>query len=254
MYAINMFRNALLFLLCWALPAGLGSGVLAANDAALRILVLDNAAPMSFRDEAGQLTGFSVEIARAVCREMHVNCVFDVVVQSALLPIMSQGKADIAAAGLGETPERRARMLFAKPYYRSISLWLARSGVTPGQAGVKVAVVGGSAQEAYGRKLGWEIHPVATHGELGAPLVSGAAQAVLVPMTGAISLQKNEAFRQLGLATTVLQAPELDGDTSFAISPFRPELQKEVNAALDRIKRNGTYDRINSRFLPFRVS
>lgn len=249
-----MSRAALVFLLCCALPASLGSGALAADEPALRVLVLDNAPPMSFRDESGQLTGFSVEIARAVCSEMRVNCAFDVVTQSALIPTISQGKADIAAVGLLETPERRTRMLFAKPYYRSMSLWLARSGVSPGQAGVKVAVVGGSAQEAYGRKQGWEMHPVATHGELGAPLVSGEAQAVLVPMITGISLQKNEAFRQLDLATTVLQAPELGGDASFGISPYRPELQKEINAALDRIKRNGTYDRINSRFLPFRVS
>jgi len=249
-----MSRSALVFLLCCALPAGLGNGVLAADQPALRVLVLDNAPPLSFRDESGQLTGFSVEIARAVCSEMHVNCAFDVVTQSALLSTMSQGKADIAAVDLIETPENHARMLFAKPYFRSVSLWLARPGVNPGQPGVRVAVVGGSAQEAYGRKQGWEMHPVATHGELATPLISGEALAVLVPMISGISLQKNEAFRQLGLATTVLQAPDLGGDASFGISPYRPELQKEINAALDRIKRNGTYDRINSRFLPFRVS
>lgn len=249
-----MSRAALLFLLCCALPASPGSGVLAADEPALRVLVLENAPPMSFRDESGHLTGFSVEIARAVCSEMRVNCAFDVVTQSALLPAISQGKADIAAVGLLETPERRNRLLFAKPYYRSMSLWLAHPGVTPGHAGVKVAVVGGSAQEAYARKQGWDMLAVTTHGELGEPLLSGKAQAVLVPMITAINLQKIEAVRQLGLATTVIQAPELSGDASFGISPFRPELQKEINAALDRIKRNGTYDRINSRFLPFRVS
>lgn len=249
-----MSRAALSFLLCCALPAGIGSGVLAADQPALRVLVLDNAPPMSFRDEFGHLTGFSVEIARAVCSEMRVNCTFDVTTQSAMLPAMSQGKADIAAVGLLETPERRTRMLFAKPYYRSMSLWLARPGVAPGRAGVRVVVVDGSVQEAYGRKQGWEMHAVATHGELAEPLLSGKAQAVLAPMITAINLQKTEAFRQLGLATTVIQAPELSGDAAFGISPFRPELQKEINAALDRIKRNGTYDRINSRFLPFRVS
>jgi ABC-type amino acid transport substrate-binding protein len=228
--------------------------VLAADEPALRVLVLENAPPMSFRGEFGHLTGFSVEIARAVCSEMRANCVFDVVTQSAVLPAISQGKADIAAVGLLETPERRARMLFAKPYYRSMSLWLAHPGVTPGQAGVKVAVVGGTVQEAYGRKQGWDILAVTTHGELSEPLVSGKAQAVIVPMITAINLQKTDAFRQLGLATTVIQAPELSGDAAFGISPLRPELQKEINAALDRIKRNGTYDRINSRFLPFRVS
>ena len=51
-----------------------------------------------------------------------------------------------------------------------------------------------------------------------------------------------------------LRAPELGDDVSFGISPRRPELKHEINTALERIKRNGTYDRINSRFLPFRVS
>lgn len=249
-----MSRAALLLLLWCALPASPGSAVLAADRPALRVLVLDNAPPMSFRDEFGQLTGFSVEVARAVCSEMRVNCAFDVVTQSALLPAISQGKADIAAVGLLATTERRAKMLFAKPYYRSMSLWLARPGIVPGQAGVRVAAVGGSVQEAYGRKQGWEMNAVATHGELAEPLISGQAQAVLVPMISALNLQKVLAFRKLGLATTVIRDAELSGDAAFGISPFRPELLKEINAALDRIKRNGTYDRINSRFLPFRVS
>jgi ABC-type amino acid transport substrate-binding protein len=51
-----------------------------------------------------------------------------------------------------------------------------------------------------------------------------------------------------------MRIPELAGDLAFGISPRRPELKEEIDAALDRIKRNGTYDRINSRFLPFRVS
>lgn len=249
-----MPRATLAFLLCCALPVAYGSLVQATEQASLRVLVVENAPPMSFLDESGNLTGFSVEIARALCREMRVNCAFNVVKQSALIPAISQGKADIAAAGLIETPERRAKILFAKPYYRSMSLWLARSGVTPGQAGVRVAVVRGSVQEAYGRKLGWTLATVSTHGELADPIMSGEAHAVLVPMITALNLQKIEAFRALHLETTVLDAAELKGEAAFGISPYRPELRKEINAALERIKRNGTYDRINSRFLPFRVS
>jgi hypothetical protein len=65
---------------------------------------------------------------------------------------------------------------------------------------------------------------------------------------------KSEAYRRLELSATVLRSPELGGDASFGVSLFRPELLDEINAALERIKRNGTYDRINSRYLPFRVS
>lgn len=48
-----------------------------------------------------------------------------------------------------------------------------------------------------------------------------------------------------------MNEPELGGDASFGITSRRPALKEQIDAALDRIKRNGTYDRINSRFLPF---
>jgi ABC-type amino acid transport substrate-binding protein len=76
----------------------------------------------------------------------------------------------------------------------------------------------------------------------------------MAPMISALNLQKSPAFRQLDLVPVVLHIPDLAGEVAFGISPRRPELKEEIDAALDRIKRNGTYDRINSRFLPFRVS
>jgi len=250
-----MLRGLLLSLLCFFVPAaGMSGGRAHAAEPALRVVVLENSPPMSYRDETGQLTGFSVEIARALCQEIRASCVFDVAAQEALLDTVAQGKADIAAAAVFANPDRRGKLLFAKPYYRSLSLWLGRPDVMPGRAGVRVAVVQGSAQEDYARKQGWAIHEVRSNGELAGSLVGGEAQAALVPMTSALQLQKNDPFRRLGLAPTVLRAPELSGDASFGISPRRPGLREEIDAALDRIKRNGTYDRINSRFLPFRVS
>ena len=153
-----------------------------------------------------------------------------------------------------ETPERRARVIFAKPYFRSISLWFAKSGVRPGQAGVRVAVVRGSAQERFARGKGWEIVPVKTNGDLAEPLAAGIAQAAIIPMSTGLGLMNRPDFRQLGLSSTVMGEPELGGDVSFIIAPRSPELKEQMDAALDRIKRNGTYDRINSQFLPFRVN
>lgn len=250
-----MLRSLVISLLFFALPAaGPQGGAARAAEQVLRVVVLENSPPMSYRDETGQLTGFSVEIARALCQEIRANCAFDVADQSTLLDTVAKGKADIAAAAVFETAERRGRLLFAKPYYRSLSLWLARPDVVPGRSGIRVAVVHGSAQEDYARRHGWEMHQVRNNADLAGVLLGGEAQAALVPMISALQLQKSDPFRRLGLAPTVLRAPELSGDASFGISSRRPGLREEINAALDRIKRNGTYDRINSRFLPFRVS
>lgn len=260
-----MHFRLLFLLLCFVLPVGLAAGeellaaeVLVADppvaELKLRVLVLDDAPPLSYRDQSGQLTGFNVEIVRAVCREIRARCQFDVTTQGAVVDAIAQGKADIAGVGLQETPERQGKLIFAKPHYRSQSLWLARRGVQPGRPGLTVAVVGGSEQESYARRQGWVTLAVATWGELGAPILGGRAQAAMVPMINALNLQKSPAFRQLDLVPVVMHVPELADDAAFGISPRRPELKEEIDAALDRIKRNGTYDRINSRFLPFRVS
>jgi ABC-type amino acid transport substrate-binding protein len=231
----------------------LAGGAAYATEKALRVAVLDNAPPMAYRDAQGQLTGFSVEIARAICAEMATRCDFEVTVLERIIDSLASGEIDIAAASLLDSPERRQRILFARPYFRSVSLWFARPGVEPGQPGLRVAVVKGSAQEAYARKQGWTTVGVPTNGQLGSPLVAGVAHAAIVPMNTSLSLQKDPDFQRLALRSTVLKAPELIGAASFGINPRRPELKEAVDSALERIKLNGIYERINTQFLPFRV-
>ena len=224
-----------------------------AAEQTVRVAVLENSPPMSYRDADGRLTGFSVEIARALCEEMQVRCEFQVTLLGHLLDALTGGEFDIAAVSLLDTPERRQRILFAHPYFRSVTLWYAKPGVAPGKPGLRVAVVKGSAQESYARLQGWETVAVQTNGELGTPLLAGVAQAAIVPMNTSLNLQKNADFQRLGLASTVMKAPELIGNASFGVNPQRPDLKIAVDEALARIKRNGVYERINTQFLPFRV-
>jgi len=159
----------------------------------------------------------------------------------------------IAAVGLLNTPERSQKVLFTRPVYRSITLWFAKPGVEPGQRGLRVAVVKGSAQETYARKQGWDTVAVPTNGELGLPLIAGVAQAAIVPMNTSLHLQKDKEFLALGLASTVMKVPDLVGNASFGVNPQRPDLKENIDAALAGIKRNGSYERINTQFLPLRV-
>lgn len=230
------------------------SAGLAAGEKALRIAVLENAPPMAFRDASGEFSGFSVAVMQALCEEMRVTCNFQSTTLERVIEDIAADRMDVAAVSLLDTPERRARVIFAKPYFRSISLWFAQPDVPPGQTGVRIAVVRGSAQERFARSKGWETVAVQTNGELPEPFIAGVAQAAIIPMSTGLHLMNKPAFRNLGLTTTVMNEPELGGDASFAISPRRPELKAQIDAALDRIKRNGTYDRINSRFLPFRIN
>jgi ABC-type amino acid transport substrate-binding protein len=229
------------------------AGAVTAAEEKLRVAVLENSPPMSYRDTDGRLTGFSAEIIRAVCAEMQARCELQPIVLDRVLDALGSGEIDIAAVSLLDTPERRAKILFAIPYFRSTSLWFAKPGVQPGDRGIRVAAVKGSAQERYARSQGWDTIAVPTNGELGQPLLAGVAQAAIVPMNTSLALTKDKDFQALGLNSSVMKAPELLGNASFGISPRRPELKEAVDGALEKIKRNGVYERINSQFLPFRV-
>ncbi len=248
-----MFFRPRLFTRCLAAFICLVAGAVTAAEQTLRVAILENSPPMSYRDTDGRLTGFSAEIIRAVCAEMQARCELQPIKLEHVLDALGSGEIDIAAVSLLDTPERRARILLAAPYFRSTSLWFAKPGVRPGDRGIRVAAVKGSAQERYARSQGWETVAVPTNGELGQPLLAGVAQAAIVPMITALALMKSKDFQALGLSSTVMKAPELIGNASFGISPRRPELKEAVDGALEKIKRNGVYERINSQFLPFRV-
>jgi ABC-type amino acid transport substrate-binding protein len=219
----------------------------------LTVAVLGNSPPMSYREADGRLTGFNIEIARALCAEIGANCNFRETTLNRVIDALAEDEFDFAAISLLDTPERRARVLMSAPYYRSITLWYAGEGVQPGQPGQRVAVVRGSAQEAYARKQGWETVGVLTHPDIVAPLAAGIAHGALLPMNSGIGLQRNPEFQRLGLTPVVVKAPDLLTNVCFAVNPRQADLKTALDAAIDRIKRNGAYDRINTQFLPFRV-
>lgn len=243
-----------LFVYSLTLPLCLLADRAWAETSTLRVAVLENAPPMSYRDASGKLTGFSAEVIRAICVEINARCEFRVSTLDRVIESLVQDEIDIAAISLLDTPERRRKILFAKPYFRSISLWFASPGILPGHPNIRVAAVKGSAQEQYAVQQKWLVVGVPTNGQLAEPLLAGVAQAALMPMSTAFNLQKNKSFQQLKLESTVMQVPELSGQASFGINPRKPELKHSIDNGLEKIKRNGVYDRINTQFLPFRIN
>jgi ABC-type amino acid transport substrate-binding protein len=117
----------------------------------------------------------------------------------------------------------------------------------------RVAVVKGGIQARHAQARGWQWLPFDNHEAIFAALVAGQADATLLPMASAIALQQDPRAQALGLKSIAVQAPELAGDTALGVNPRDRALLEQLNEALDRIKRDGRFDRINTRFIPFRL-
>jgi len=121
----------------------------------IRFLTEDNYPPFHFRGPNGLPIGFNVDVARAICEELSVTCTVQVRRFDMLLGALEAGAGDAVIASIAITPETRAKADFSDRYYRTPARFAARkdfglTDVSPELiAGKSVAVVAGSAHEAY---------------------------------------------------------------------------------------------------------
>jgi polar amino acid transport system substrate-binding protein len=122
---------------------------------AIRFLTEEDYPPFNFRGPEGQPIGFNVDLARAICLELAATCTIQVRRFDTILGGLDENRGDAIVASLAVTPELRKRVAFSDRYYRTPARFAAAKNfagddVTPETiAGRRVAVVAGSAHEAY---------------------------------------------------------------------------------------------------------
>jgi polar amino acid transport system substrate-binding protein len=132
----------------------------------IRFLTEFDYPPFNYAGADGQPAGFNVDLARALCEEIKVQCTIQARRFDTLLEALNSNGGDAIIASLAITPEMRRRVDFSDPYYRTPARFVSRKDVEiddvrPAQLeGKKVAVVGGTAHEAYLRALFTEVEVV----------------------------------------------------------------------------------------------
>lgn len=123
----------------------------------VRFLTDDEFPPLHFAGADGQPTGFSVELARAACAFLELNCTVQARRFDTLLESLADRRGDVVAAAIPIRPALHARFSVTAPYHRTPARFVARREVgeatpspTPAAlAGRRVAVVRGTAHEAF---------------------------------------------------------------------------------------------------------
>jgi ABC-type amino acid transport substrate-binding protein len=101
-----------------ALPAGSRlSAILARGE--LRVGTSADLPPLTLRDENDAVTGFEVDLVKALASAMGLETRFVVKPFAELLGTLEAGEVDLVVAGMTMTPERNARVAFAGPIFVS---------------------------------------------------------------------------------------------------------------------------------------
>jgi polar amino acid transport system substrate-binding protein len=132
----------------------------------IRFLTETDYPPFNYAGPDGAPAGFNVDLARLICEEIKVACTVQMRRFDTLVASLNSNNGDAVIASIAETPETRGMVDFSDPYYRTPARFVARrdfkGGVRPeALEGRKVAVVAGTAHEAYLKTLFTEaeLHP-----------------------------------------------------------------------------------------------
>jgi polar amino acid transport system substrate-binding protein len=133
----------------------------------IRFLTETDYPPFDFAGPDGAPAGFNVDLARMICEEIKVACTIQQRRYDTLIASLNSNNGDAVIASIAETPEIRKRVDFSDPYYRTPARFVSRrdypnDDIRPeALEGKKIAVVAGTAHEAYLKALFTEaeLHP-----------------------------------------------------------------------------------------------
>ncbi len=87
----------------------------------------DSFPPMGFRDANGQIVGFDIDVAKAVCDRLGINLKLQPINWDAKEQELNTKNIDCIWNGLTITPERQRNLLFTKPYMDNRQVLVVRA-------------------------------------------------------------------------------------------------------------------------------
>ena len=124
----------------------------------LRFVTDSDYPPFHYYDEEGALTGFNVDMARAICEALNVECQVEAADWDELFTSLANDEADAAIASIRINADALKKADFTQRYYATPARFIAKKGselrdVRPETVdGVKIAVQKGTGHEAYLRQ------------------------------------------------------------------------------------------------------
>lgn len=213
--------------------------------------------PFNFVDNNGELQGFDVDIAKALCDRMGAECTFVKQDWDGIIPALLARKYDAIVASMSITEERKKAVDFTGRYYTNKLQFVGKSGkaLDVSSAGLKGKVIGAQRATISGSWLeknrpGIEIKLYDTQENAYLDLASGRLDGVL-----ADSLVNYEWLQSAaGKGFEFKSDPVFNGDLiGIAVRKGQGELTTKLNKAIQDIVADGTYAKINAKYFPFSI-
>jgi polar amino acid transport system substrate-binding protein len=199
--------------------------------------------PMEFVKD-GKRTGFDIELVEALAGAMGKKVEWIDIDFKGLIPALQAGRADIAVSAIYITPERSKVVDFTDPYYAGGLVVLTKTDspikTLKDLDGRKVSVQVGTKSVNYLKDHYPAVQRVEVekNQEMFNLVQIGRAEAAVTGKPAA------KLFAQNTTGLVVLNDQITTEDYGIAVPKNKPELTRELNAALQKLKADGSYQAI----------
>ena len=206
--------------------------------------------PFETTNEKGEIIGFDVDIANAICKEIQANCSFKSLSFDGLVQAVKQKRIDGAISAMDITEARSKQVLFSDAYYDSSASFIALKGKANLNTAKNVGVQNGTTFQQYVVAEAKQYAPKAynsiqdsildlKNGRI--DLIFGDT-AVLADM---LSKETDLTF----VGEKVTNQKYFGNGLGIAINKGNKDLVDELNKGLATIKANGEYQKIYDKWM-----
>lgn len=226
----------------------------------IRFLTEDDYPPFNFLLADGQVAGFNIDLARAICAELEASCTIQRRSWELLIPALDDNSGDAIIASLAINGDTRKQVDFTAPYLLTPGRFAMLADTTlksasPSVVGDRaVAVVAGSRHEAFLKAFypRATLVPFETPGLARNALKTGRVQALFGDaITLSFWLNGAEAAGCCAFKDGPFTDARYFGDgVGIAVKKGNTQLRRALDYALARLAKRGVFGELYLKYFP----
>jgi len=228
----------------------------------LRFLTVTDFPPFSYIDDTRRLSGFHVDLARAICKELGLEqvCQIQALPFNELSAALNAGNGEAILAGIAVTAKSRSDFSFSRPYFRLPARFMMRGDagmeepLISGLAGQEVGIVNATAHAAFAQTHFSDMR-LRLFDTLEAALNTLEKGGVKAVFGDGLAMSFWQQARSAKLCCTFAGGPYhsqafFGRGLSIAVAKGNSELEEGLNFALHSINSKGIFAELYLRYFP----
>ena len=206
--------------------------------------------PFETTNEKGEIIGFDVYIANAICKEIQANCSFKSLSFDGLVQAVKQKRIDGVISAMDITEARSKQVLFSDAYYDSSASFIALKGKADLNTAKNVGVQNGTTFQQYVVAEAKQYAPKAYNSIQDSILDLKNGRIDLIFGDTAVLADMLSKETDLTFVGEKVTNPKYFGNgLGIAINKGNKDLVDELNKGLATIKANGEYQKIYDKWM-----